>query len=148
MAPSPSILGGGNFKNLIDLVFPIGICIYLGTDVNPNDLYPDTTWELIKGRFIIGYDDEDTQFQTINDTGGEKAHTLKIEEMPSHRHKEDSSGYHDVNSSKFINDNGTMRWLNTENYNKTAFYTSNVGGSQAHNNMPPYIVKYIWERIA
>jgi microcystin-dependent protein len=26
--------------------------------------------------------------------------------------------------------------------------TSTVGGGQAHNNMPPYIVKYCWERTA
>jgi len=26
--------------------------------------------------------------------------------------------------------------------------TSSVGGSGAHNNMPPYIVKYCWERTA
>lgn len=31
---------------------------------------------------------------------------------------------------------------------KHGFTTGSVGGGQAHNNMPPYIVKFCWERTA
>ena len=29
-----------------------------------------------------------------------------------------------------------------------AFKTGNTGGSQAHNNVQPYIVTYMWKRVA
>lgn len=148
MAPSPSILGGGNFKSLIDLVFPIGICIYLGSNIDPNDIYPDTTWELVKGRFIIGYDDEDTQFQTINETGGEKTHTLTIEEMPYHQHaiiKWAAGNGNDYSGGKI---NSAMSNGAALGGNNGLAYSNHIGGSRAHNNMPPYIVKCIWERTA
>ena len=30
----------------------------------------------------------------------------------------------------------------------TGITLNNIGGGQPHNNMPPYIVKYMWERTA
>jgi hypothetical protein len=34
------------------------------------------------------------------------------------------------------------------NDSSTNYYTDYEGGGQPHNNMPPYITKYCWERIA
>ena len=37
---------------------------------------------------------------------------------------------------------------NQSDNHRHAFTTGSTGGGQAHNNMPPYVVKYCWERTA
>lgn len=39
----------------------------------------------LRGRFIVGYDDNDSDY-SIGNTGGEKKHLLTVSEMPSHQH--------------------------------------------------------------
>lgn len=64
----------------IDLIFPIGSVITNSSPTfNPNKLYEGTTWQRIKGRVIVGVDENDTSFNTINKTGGHK-------ELQSHTH--------------------------------------------------------------
>ena len=47
-----------------------------------------TTFNLpnIKGKVIVGYNASETEFDTIGETSGEKAHTLTVNEIPSHNH--------------------------------------------------------------
>lgn len=40
-----------------------------------------------KGRTLVGIDDQDTDFNVVKKTGGEKTHTLTVSEMPRHRQK-------------------------------------------------------------
>ena len=54
------------------------------------------TWEAWgSGKVPVGVDPEDTDFDTVEETGGEKTHTLTVDEMPSHRHNigQTYSGY-------------------------------------------------------
>lgn len=140
----PRSWGGGNFKSLIDLILPVGINIILGSATDPNDLYPGTTWERIKGKMIAGLDEDDEAFDIINYTAGEKTHKLTLSEMPSHSHMapvkhSDGARTIETPNTNLVQDAKNARFRSQTNY---------TGGGQAHNNMPPYIVKYIWERIA
>ena len=65
-------MGGGNFKSIIDLIHPIGSIIYLNNETNPNKLYQGTTWERIKGKVLVGVDEDDTTFVSAGLEGGEK----------------------------------------------------------------------------
>ena len=72
-------------------------------------------------------------------TGGEKANTLTIQEMPVHGHaykspKKDGGGYRGGGQSKWNLDNVERRSTETE------------GRGQAHNNMPPYIALYFCKK--
>ena len=101
---------------------------------NPGTLFSGT-WEQITGRFLLaaggGY--------SAGATGGEAAHTLTVAEMPSHTHT-GKSEYGTVGSGNTI-------YAST--YASSNIYTTNAsGGNGAHNNMPPYIVVYVWKRIA
>lgn len=98
------------------------------------------TWEMIsQGKFPIGLDTSDTDFNSIGKTGGEKTHTLTINEMPSHKHN--------------------MHYGTTAGGDGTGYIYSNSvgtgpaamdaeGGDKAHNNVPPYIVMAFWKRVA
>ena len=132
-------------KDLIDTLFPVGMILSFDTDINPNEFYSGT-WERIKGRFIWGIDDG----ETAGATGGEKEHTLTINEMPTHSHEPD--GWVQVMSPGANTGSygavGTKTGSYRDHKDKQGYSTSSVGGGQAHNNMPPYYGAYVWRRIA
>jgi microcystin-dependent protein len=61
------------------------------------------------------------------------AHTHGTDSQGAHTHSVTASGTISGGAYKFTGSAGT---------------TENKGGGQAHENMPPYIVKYCWERTA
>lgn len=122
------------------------ICMYEVGDhasfpkgVNPNLRFPGTVWKRLKGRVVIGVDEEQEEFQTSDLTGGEKTHSLTIAEMPAHNH-ELSTSY--SNSSPW---SGVMR-AEVKGGQKTG--TSSAGSGNPHNNLPPYVTKFLWERVS
>lgn len=120
-------------------VFPIGY-IYMTTSssFDPNSTFGGT-WTRIKDRFLLADGDN----YTNGDTGGEATHTLTIDEMPSHTHEPISLAYGNPNTApQGLNyaENGVGK--------QTKGWLSYAGGSQAHNNMPPYLVVRVWKRTA
>jgi len=89
----------------------------------------------LKGKIPVGFDSEDGDFNAVGKTGGEKTHTLTIEEMPKHRH-----GIRTSAGSGGQVDN--MPWGGALAAQTTN--TEYTGGNGTHNNMQPYLVqKYI-----
>ena len=142
-------------NSLANLFFPIKkVVIFNDNDDHSN--YLDFTWERIaSGKMLVGIDSADTDFNTIGKTGGEKEHTLTINEMPAHSHKlqgntnvvfDESSIYpyllasakrgYAIGDSVVFGDGYTIN------------DTTNTGGGQSHNNMPPYQVVALWQRIS
>lgn len=78
-------------------------------------------------RFILG-----KGAKALGETGGEERVTLTVEEMPRHNHAHRVYG----TGSSSNNPTGTVTRDSTL-YNFTP--TEHAGGSQSHNNMPPYI---------
>ena len=73
-------------KDILDYIHPIG-CIYqtIDKDFDPNERFGGT-WSRIKGKVIVGVDEEDDELTTSQIVGGEKLHTLTENELPAHRH--------------------------------------------------------------
>lgn len=54
--------------------YPIGsIIMSANPSFDPNTTYGGT-WERIKGKFLVGVDEDDTDFATVEKTGGSKQH--------------------------------------------------------------------------
>jgi len=106
-----------------------------------NDTDPGTfiggTWEQIKDRFLLAAGNT----YAAGSTGGEAQHTLTVDEMPAHSHLTGIS-YSDTGS--YVS--GVQSAVVHFEYDGRP--TSNTGGNQPHNNMPPYIVVYMWQRTA
>ena len=69
-------------KNAINNLFPVGFIIGVdNAEFDPNTSWGGT-WERIKGRVIVGVDEDDTDFNISGKTGGEKEHTLTSNEIP------------------------------------------------------------------
>lgn len=127
-------------------IYPVG-SIYLSVnDTNPSTLFGGTWEQISKGRTLVGVDTEDTDFNEAENIGGEKTHTLTTNEMPSHTHKlySEYSGP-DTAPAWLATYAGTTGSSESKRY---ANAITSTGGSQAHNNMPPYFTCYIWCRIA
>lgn len=146
---SPS--GKIDLSSLWDQIYPVG-SIYLSVNAtNPSVLFGGT-WEQIKGKFLVGVDSSDTDFETSGKTGGEKTHTLTVEEMPSHSHDMDDAIYGNYKNRLGIRGDGggdknlVPTMIQTDGYSK--YLPTNTGGGQAHNNMPPYLAVYMWKRIS
>ena len=128
-----------DFKEQLKLMFPVGSRYVTQTNTNPNTILKFGTWERLKGKVCLGLDEDDDDLDTIGKTGGEKEHTLTIDEMPSHSH----GNLPDMS----INDGHTDGIFGYKSSGALSNRTSDTGGSQPHNNMQPYeIVGYMWIR--
>lgn len=109
----------------------------------------DGTWEAWgSGRVPVGVDTTQTEFETVEKTGGEKTHTLTLDEIPTHNHNVELGGYPVVNSA-YTDATGWNAF--SEGLAQTIgapLSTVNRGGNQAHNNLQPYITCYMWKRTA
>lgn len=122
--------------------YPVG-SIYLSVNnTDPSALFGGT-WERINGRFLLGADDSTYK---AGETGGEASHTLTINEVPSHNHELPGYTVNYANGTGEIV-SGTGQYLSRIGTGSKAV-TYNSGGSQSHNNMPPYLTVYMWKRTA
>ncbi len=82
---------------------------------------------------------------TLGERGGEQAHTLSISELPTHTHAlkvSDSAGTPDSGANKMLSNSGDEKRFSSANSNLTSLNPAtvvNVGGSQAHLNMQPFL---------
>jgi hypothetical protein len=135
---------------------PVG-CLHFDTiDRNPSTIWPDTTWSAFaQGRTILGVGNSGAAGavdHAAGDTGGEETHTLTIDEMPSHKHTD--AGHQHTYTTPLTTDEDSggddTRYHGASTYETSVGYANiqPTGGGQSHNNMPPYIVTYIWLRTA
>lgn len=125
---------------ILEAVYPVGSIYMSVNNVSPATLFGGT-WKAIQGKFLLG---ANSSTYKAGSTGGEAAHTLTENEIPSHKH-----------SIWFPNDGGEQSaeigYPDTgskNTYYAEASKTSGTGGGAAHNNMPPYLAVYIWKRTA
>ncbi len=145
----------------------------IGTTYGAGD--GSTTFNIpnLLGRTIIGQNPSDADFDVLGETGGEKRHTLTVDEMPAHTHS-----ITDVQHSHTATDGGhTHGYTATQNagsiendapdYTGSVFQngqttgvgyaniavapsytgitgTNSTGGGQSHNVLDPYMaLRYI-----
>lgn len=72
----------------------------------------------------------------LAETGGEKEHTLTIDEIPPHDHNDGK-----LNEAITANNGGRSAVIVHKSESGT-IPTTKTGGGQAHNNMPPYVGTY------
>ena len=127
-----------------DTIYPVG-SIYMSVNAtNPSELFGGTWVAWGSGRVPVGVDTSDSDFSTIEKTGGKKTHELSINEMPSHTHANYAK-----RTNVTINSSGNTI-ISCHRSNTGASTGDNIGktGSNApHNNLQPYITCYMWKRI-
>jgi hypothetical protein len=126
-------------KTTLLAVWPIGSIYTSVTSANPSTLFGGN-WEAFgAGRVLIGLDSADTDFDAVEETGGAKTHTLTTAEMPSHTHT--FTAFQTISGSNNRTGGGALSA-------SASSTTASTGGGGAHNNVQPYIVVYMFKRIA
>ena len=141
-------------KEILQLSFPIGQPYVTQTETNPFTILGFGTWERVKGKVLVGLDENDTNFNVIGKTGGETEHVLTENELAEHEHLglHYSSNETPVSFKRETSDivgYGLDFQSNATIYTATNIRTNKAGGGEAHNNLQPYrVVGYMWIRTA
>jgi len=161
---------GGNLTvtgtGLVEAAYPVG-SIYMNINsTDPNTLLGFGSWSRFgEGKMLISQSSSDSDFDTGEETGGAKTVTLSASELPEHQHHVLRNEGSNTNGTGFFsNDTDAVAIGNTgigglgttDTTNQQINADANVGRSsvnigttgQAHNNMPPYIVVYMWKRAS
>ncbi len=140
-------------KFLHNEAYPMG-AIYMSTvNTSPASLFGGE-WERIKDRFLLSAGDMYAQ----GAIGGSATHTLTVAQMPFHTHN-----IAEANNTSFVHTDfraGQEEGVLATRLNKVGqglvhetddlyrLKAAGIGGSEAHNNMPPYFAVYMWKRVA
>jgi len=128
----------GSWVRLGAEAFPIGSVFVSVVSTDPATLLGYGTWARIaEGRMLIGQKATDADFDTAEETGGAKTHTLTVDEMPAHDHTVDVG---------FSAGAGTVPFVTYTPASTVT--TSSKGGGGAHSIMNPFFVVYAWKRTA
>lgn len=144
----------------IDDIYPVG-SIYMSVNAaNPSTLFPGTTWEKIKDRFLLAAGDTYTNAST----GGSATVTLTADQsgIPEHNHPAYAENYgfvtarNSVSAGDMGTQTGTGRHYPYQADSSDGYWArptltgKNTGtaASQAHENMPPYLAVNVWKRTA
>ena len=134
-AADSSKLGGKTWADRLLDIYPIGSIYMSTTSTSPAILFGGT-WEQLKDRFLLGAGDS----YAAGSTGGEAKHKLTISEIPGHTHK--------IREANTSGESTGYRFTASSGPYSTATYNEPVGGSESHNNMPPYLAVYMWKRVS
>lgn len=134
-----------------DKIYPIGSVHITTNSVNPSN-YFDGEWERIQDTFLLA---SGATYEN-GATGGSATVTLTASQsgVPAHSHK-----YQDYNTTYTLKTTnrkpgtstavayGTSLTAGGGATERTSSNNTAANASQAHNNMPPYLAVYMWERV-
>lgn len=137
---------GTQLNNIVSAVgsalFPIGAIYTATVATNPADLLGFGVWAAFgSGRTLVGKAASGT-FATAGATGGAETHTLTEAQIPSHSHIQNVTANNGTGPYPRADYTGDGSY---SSYNQ-GVPTQVAGGGQAHNNLQPYIVVYMWQR--
>ena len=145
-------------NEIVNIIYPVGSLYWSSKSTDPATLFGGT-WKRIKDKFILAAGDT----YAAGSTGGAASVALTTKQIPAHAHSAstNSTGGHTHTLYSGAGGSGGSyfsvgqvygaknRAVTSPDWNGDHAHTvniSNTGGNQAHDNMPPYIVFYCWER--
>ena len=150
------------YQQIRELIYPVGSIYISVTDDTVAKVQArfGGTWEVFsQGKTLVGVNNDETEFNTVLKTGGEKTHRLTIQELPKHRHTVIHAQWesridtiHNQSTGSIFTWNGSDSSITyktpTTDLSANANDMLTTGGNTAHNNLPPYITVYMYKRTA
>lgn len=124
--------------------YPVG-SIYISTNATSPATLFGGKWDEIHGAFLFA----NSALHKAGEIGGEEEHVLTAQEMPAHYHDVYAGNPSGVDSSP----SDYSGWSNVNDLTDKTYWgkaskTTTAGSGAAHNNMPPYLSVYMWERVS
>lgn len=145
-------MGGAIKIAILQMIYQVGQPYFNKTDArNPNTIFGVTvgTWVQEKGRFLVGFDDTQEEFDLLTDTGGAKSHTMTLGNLIEHDHDRNVNG---LEESVNADSSGTIAGNYSPGANYLKLYTKTGKTGQASPDaiptLPPYVVYSWWVRTA
>lgn len=134
------------------ILYPVGSIYMSVEDVDPSELFGGTWERWGAGRVPVGVNTSDTDFDTVEKTGGEKKHTLTVAELAAHTHSTLPLAAQRGNvtltfAATGFGGSGSSAGYQMSN-GSNDYPSSSTGGGSAHNILQPYITCYMWKRTA
>ena len=124
---------------ILETIYPVG-SIYMSVNETPPSEIIGGEWEQIEDKFLLA---GGKQF-AAGSVGGEASHTLTVDEMAKHSHND---GTDDTRVFTVATGGSGTSAVVVSNAAAGTRNTTETGGNQPHNNMPPYLAVYMWKRI-
>ena len=160
--------GGTNRKStmsrlktyILSSVYPVGSIFISTSSTSPATSLGFGSWSRFgEGRILVSQSSSDSDFDTAEETGGAKTHTISESQLPSHQHFTMNTGNgfgnnleNNVNFAGTTNSRGGLGnndyIMQAINSTANAGKTSAVGSGSAVTHMNPYIVTYMWKRTS
>lgn len=155
-------LGGKTLAEIMLDLYPVGAVYISVNSTSPASLFGGT-WEQIEDRFLLAAGST----YAAGSTGGEATHTLKESELPNITGTvtsgsgagggSTSTGYGNFRSVTGVFTTSLACMYTSDAADKNTWPSSatsyqkismSFGGGASHNNMPPYLAVYMWERVS
>lgn len=149
-AVTGSNLSGTNTGNSAS--WPIGAVFFSVVSTNPNTLLGFGTWSQIgTGKFVVGINSADADFDTVEETGGAKTlDNSHVHTLSAHTHDIGHAHAPGTLTSgappPVLPVNDTALGVTASGVPSTD--ATNSQGSATQSILPPYIVLYMWKRTA
>ena len=102
-------------------IYPVGSIYTSISSTSPATLFGGTWERFGKGKTLVSVDEDNTNFQTVEKTGGSETKTISVENLPAHTHGVN------INTNSTNHNHGTINTTST-NHSHGTINTSNHGG--------------------
>lgn len=140
--------GGGAYVGGITML-PVGFVFASTVALDMAQLLGYGTWsQFAQGRTLVSVDPNQTKYNAPGKTGGEKTHVLTIAEMPTHKHLQ---RLYVAKTNSTSTSDRTLEVMTRNRDTSDAIETNgefDAGGNSPHQNMPPYVTVYFYQRTA
>ena len=132
-----------NGRTLLDMFYPVGAIFITTVNTNPSSYMGGTWVRFGNGQTLVGVNESDGDFNSVQKTGGSKSHTIDYENLPPRtglqvNWKGGLTSYSEWKSGNLAK--GT--WIMSNAYDTQSPF------SKAISNLQPYITVYMWRRTA
>lgn len=90
---------------LLNFLYPVGTIHMTVDDANPGTIFGGTWVSWGSGRVPVGVDTSDSDFDTVEETGGSKTHTLTAAQsgLPAHNHTQNAHAHSQDSHNHTVN---------------------------------------------